>query len=138
MIDLDTLKWYISSEAVVPDHSPSAHSPDELDCKPEVSYTAGSITFHQDVLTLQVPVSNGRFALGAKDLCVQVAKAWHRGVGQSQHGFIIQSGWFEVVVQWAVFMVVCDQVELSPRACSFNICSYETYEWSTREGLKEK
>lgn len=53
----------------------SAHSPDEFDRQPQVSYTAGPISFHQYVLTLQIPVSNGRFALCAKDLGVEVTKA---------------------------------------------------------------
>lgn len=66
--------------------------PDKLDRQSEVSYTAGPISFHQYVFTLQVPVSNGRFALTAKDLGVEVTQARHRGVSQSQHGLIVESG----------------------------------------------
>lgn len=65
------------------------NSPDKLDRQSEVSYTAGTVSFHQYVLTLQIPVSNGGFALCAKDLCVEVSEAWYRRIGQSQHGFII-------------------------------------------------
>lgn len=59
-------------------------------------------------------MSDGGFALSAKDLGVEVRQARHGGVGQPQHGFAVQSGGFEVVVQRAVLVVVCDQVELSP------------------------
>lgn len=103
-------------------------SPNEFNCQPEVGYTARSVPFHQDVLALQVPVGDGRLALGAEDLCVQVAKAWHGGVSQPQHGLIVQSGGFEVVVQRAIFVAVSDQVELGPGAGSFNVSSYETCE----------
>ena len=72
-------------------------------------------------------MSNGRLALGTKDLGVEVAEARHRGVGQPQHGFAVQRGGFEVVVQGAVFMVVSDQVELGPGAGAFNVSGYETY-----------
>lgn len=53
----------------------ASHSPNKLDRQSEVSDTAGPVSFHQYVLTLQVPVSNGRFALGSKDLSVEVTKA---------------------------------------------------------------
>lgn len=101
-------------------------SPNEFNCQPEVSYTARPISFHQYVLALQVPVGDGRLALGAEDLCVQVAEARHWGVSQPQHGLIVQSGGFEVVVQRAIFVAVSDQVELGPGASSFNVSSYET------------
>ena len=52
-------------------------SPDKLHGQPEVSDTAGAISFHQDVLTLQVPVSNSGFPLGAEDLCVEVTEPRH-------------------------------------------------------------
>lgn len=105
-----------------------ALSPDKLHCQSQVCYTARAVSFHQDVLTLQIPVGDSRFPLGPKDLSVEVTKAWHWGVGQTQHGFVVQSGWFEVVIQRAVFMIVCDQVELSPGASSFDISRYETCE----------
>ena len=110
----------------------SRHSPDKLDCQSEVSYTARPVSFHQYVLTLQVPVSDGRFALGAEDLGVEVTEARHGGVSQPQHGFVVQSGWFEVVVQGAILMVVSDQVELGPGARSFNISSNKTWGRSGR------
>lgn len=107
-------------------------SPNEFNCQPEVGYTARPVSFHQDVLALQVPVGDGRLALGAEDLCVQVAEARHRGVSQPQHGLIVQSGGFEVVVQRAIFVAVSDQVELGPGAGSFNVSSYETCELEGR------
>lgn len=110
----------------------SRHSPDKLDCQSEVSYTARPVSFHQYVLTLQIPVSDGGFSLGAEDLGVEVTEARHGGVSQPQHGFIVQSGWFEVVVQGAILMVVGDQVELGPGAGSFNISSNKTWGRSGR------
>lgn len=99
--------------------------PDKLDRQSQVGNAAGPVPFHQDVLALQVPVGNGRLALGTEDLGVEVTEARHGGVRQSQHGFIIQRGGFEVVVQGAVFVAVGDQVELGPGAGAFNISGYE-------------
>lgn len=53
-------------------------------------------------------MGDGRLALGAKDLSVEVTKARHRGVGQAQHGFVVQSGRFEVVIQRAILMIISD------------------------------
>lgn len=64
-------------------------SPDKLDRQPQVSYTAGPVPFHQYVLTLQVPVSDGRFGLSAYDPVVEVTEASDGGVGQSQHGSVV-------------------------------------------------
>ncbi|CAG5923572.1 unnamed protein product, partial [Menidia menidia] len=74
--------------------------PDELYSQSQIGYTAGAISFNQYVLTLQIPVSNSRFALSAKDLRVERS----------------------------VFMVVSDKIELGPRASSFDICSDESCE----------
>jgi len=98
-------KWNIS---VIKIQTFLIHSPDELYSQSQISYTAGPVSFHQYVLTLQIPVSNSRFALRAKDLCVEVTEPGHRGIGQAQHSFIVQSGWFEVVIQRSIFMVVGD------------------------------
>lgn len=58
------------------------YPPNKLDSQSKVSYAAGPVSFHQYVLTLQVPVSNGRLSLGAKDLGVEVRKPRHGGVSQ--------------------------------------------------------
>ena len=58
-------------------HSFPTCSPNELDCQPQVSNAASPISFDQYVLTLQIPVGNGRLALGAKDLCMEVAETRH-------------------------------------------------------------
>lgn len=70
-------------------------------------------------------MGDGRFSLRAKDFCVKVAESGDRGVCQSQHGSAVQGGAFEIVVQRAVLVVVGDEVELSPRACAFNVSRYE-------------
>lgn len=102
--------------------------PDKLDRQSQVGDAAGPVALHQYVLTLQVPVSDGRLALGTEDLGVEVAEARHRGVSQSQHGLVVQRGGFEVVVQGAVFVAVGDQVELGPGAGAFNVSGYEPCE----------
>lgn len=109
-------------------------SPDKLDRQSQVGDAAGPVPFHQDVLALQVPVGDGRLALGAEDLGVEVTEARHGGVRQSQHGFVVQRGGFEVVIQGAVFVAVGDQVELSPGASAFNISGNETCECEDPEG----
>lgn len=65
---------------------------------------------------------DGRFALRAVDLSVQMAQARYRRVGQFQQSFDVQGVGLEVVVQRSIFMVVCDEVQLGPRASSFDIC----------------
>lgn len=109
-----------------PPRIPALSPPDELDRQPQVGDAAGPVPLHQYVLALQVPVGDGRLALGAEDLGVEVAEARHRGVRQPQHGFVVQRGGFEVVVQGAVLVVVGDQVELGPGARAFDISGYET------------
>jgi hypothetical protein len=46
--------------------------PVELDGQAQVSDAAGAVLLHQDVLALQVSVGDGRLALGAVDLRVEV------------------------------------------------------------------
>ncbi len=58
--------------------------PDEFDGEPEVGDAAGAVLLHQDVFALQVSVSDGRLALRAEDLGVQVAEAGDGGVRQPQ------------------------------------------------------
>lgn len=58
--------------------------PVELDSQSKVRYTTESVLFYQDVFTLQVSVCDGRFALCAVDLGVQVTEARYGRVGQLQ------------------------------------------------------
>ena len=50
-------------------------SPDEFDGEPQVGDAAGAVLLHQDVLAFEVTVGDGRLALRAEDLGVQVAQA---------------------------------------------------------------
>ncbi len=91
----------------------------------QVSDAALQIFLHQDVLALQVSVSDGRFALSAKDLRVQVhqpAGYWRRHVQSICH---LHSNTLQVVVEWAVLVVVCDEPQLSARVSGGHIRSHE-------------
>ncbi len=48
----------------------------------QISDATGAILLHEDVFALQVSVSDGRFALRAVDLCVEVAQAAGGRIGQ--------------------------------------------------------
>lgn len=100
--------------------------PDEFDGEPQIGNAAGAVFLHQDVFALQVSVCDGRFSLRARDLRVQVAQTRDGRVRQPQQGQGVQRGGFEVVVQRSVFMIVCDQIQLRPRARAFDIRGNET------------
>lgn len=70
------------------------------------------IILHQDVPALQVPVSNGWFSLGPKNLHVQVDQAADDGAGQPQAALCVQHCALQVVVEGAVLVVVSDEPEL--------------------------
>lgn len=92
----------------------ASNSPDELDSQAQVCDAARPVPLHQDVLALEVSVGDGRLPLRAEDLGVKVAEARDGGVGQPQHGSVVQGAGLEVVVQGAVLMAVGDQVQLRP------------------------
>ena len=56
-----------------------------LDTKTEVGYDTGEIFLDQNVPTLQVPVSDGRLALCARDLEVEVGQTRGDGHGHVDH-----------------------------------------------------
>lgn len=68
-------------------------------------------------------MSDGRFALCPVDLCVQVAQAAGCRIGQSQQSLCIQGCVFQIVIERAVLVVVCDEEELCKSSCSLNIRS---------------
>ncbi len=72
-------------------------------------------------------MSDGRLALRAEDLGVQVAEAGDGGVRQPQQRSDVQRGGFEVVVQRAVLVIVRDQIQLRPRARALDIRRDETW-----------
>lgn len=104
----------------------SSIPPVELDGQAQVGDAAGAVLLHQDVLALQVSVGDGRLALGAVDLRVEVTQAAGGGVGQSQQALGVQRGEPQVVVQGAVLMVVCDEEELGEGPGTLDVCRYET------------
>lgn len=64
-------------------------APVKLDRQSQVCYATEPVLFHQDVFALQVSVRDGRFALRAVDLRVQMAQARYGGVGQFEQGLDI-------------------------------------------------
>lgn len=60
--------------------------PVKFDGQPQVGDTAGAVSLDKDVLALQVPVSDGWFAMCAIDLGVKVAQTTRCRVGQFEQG----------------------------------------------------
>ena len=78
----------------------------------QVSDATLAILVDQDVLALEVAVCNGRLALRAKDLHVQVGQATGNGERHPQACSGVQRAQLQVVVQGAHLVVVCDQPQL--------------------------
>lgn len=114
-------KWKPNTEATGNPLGLIWRSPVELDGEAQVGDAAGAVLLHQDVLALQVPVGDGRLALRAVDLGVQVAEAAGSRVGQPQQRRGVQRVDLQEVVQGAVLMVVCDEEELREGARTFNV-----------------
>lgn len=98
----------------------------------QVSDAALQIFLHQDILALQVSVSDGRFAFSAKNLRVQV----HQPAGYRRrhvqpichlHGNTLQ-----VVIERAVLVIVCDEPQLSAGVSGGHVRSHESW----KESLK--
>lgn len=90
----------------------ASESPVELDGEAEVSDAAGSVLLDEDVFALEVAVSDGRFALRAEDLCMQVTQAARRRVRQPQQRRRVQRAQLQEVVERTVLVVVSDEEEL--------------------------
>lgn len=93
----------------------------------QISDAACAILLYEDVFALQVSVSDGRFALCAVDLCVEVAKAAGCRISQPQQSLCVQGGVFQIVIERTVLVVVRDEEKLSERARALNICSYKAW-----------
>lgn len=105
-----------------PENAPrSKREPVELDGEAEVGDAAGAVLLDQDVLALQVAVGDGRLALRAVDLRVQVAEAAGGRVGEPQQRLRVQRGQLQEVVQRAVLVVVGDEEELREGARALNV-----------------
>lgn len=102
-------------------------SPVVFDSQAQISDATCAVLFNEDVFAFQVSVSDGRFALCAIDLCVEVTQAAGDRVCQSQQSLCVQGGVFQIVIERSVLMVVCDEEKLSECSCAFNICSYEAW-----------
>lgn len=72
--------------------------PVKFDSQAQVSDAAGAVSLHEDILTLQVSVSDGWFAMCPIDLGVKVAQAARCRKCQFQQGLRVQGGKLQVVV----------------------------------------
>lgn len=79
----------------------------------KVSDATLAVLIHQDVLALQISMSDGRLALCTEDLNVQVRQAAGDGQGHPQAGRGIQRAQLQIIIQRAHLMVMCDQPQLS-------------------------
>lgn len=80
-------------------------------------------------------MSDGRFALCAVDLRVEVAQAAGCRVGKPQQSLCVQGGVFQIVIERTVLVVVRDEEKLSECPCALNICSYKA--WSRTRKKKK-
>lgn len=91
----------------------------------EVSDAALPVLFNQYVFALQVSVGDGRFALGAKDLHVEMRQSAGDGESHAEAAGSIQSAELEVVVQGAHLLEVSDQPQLGAGVPGGHVRSYE-------------
>lgn len=91
----------------------------------EVSNAAMSVLLHQYVFALEVPVGNGRLALSAEDLHMEVRQAARDGKRHAEAAGCVQGAELKVVVQGAHLMEVCDQPQLSAGVPRGHVRSYE-------------
>lgn len=91
----------------------------------EVSDAALPVLFNQYVFALQVSVGDGRFALGAKDLHVEMRQPAGDGESHAEAAGSIQSAELEVVVQGAHLLEVSDQPQLGAGVPGGHVRSYE-------------
>jgi len=101
---------------------------DRVDCgvvadsKSQIANGASAIGFNKNVLRLEVAVSDGRFALCAQNLHVQVSESSGDRQGHSNHSRRVHGGTVQVVEEGAVLVVIGHQPQLSPSSIvySFN------------------
>lgn len=82
------------------------------DCQSKVSDDALSIYLHEDVLRLQVTMSDRRLALLAEDFRVQVNQAAGDGKANCDHLVVTQVGAVQMVVERAELIVMSDEPQL--------------------------
>lgn len=108
-------------------------SPVVFHSQAQISDAAGAILLYEEVFALQVSVSDGRFALRAVDLCVEVAQAAGCRIGQPQQSLCVQGGVFQIIIERTVFVVVRNEEKLRECTRALNICSYKA--WSKIERM---
>ena len=70
-------------------------------------------------------MSNCRLPLSAVDFCVEMAQTAGSRIGQLEQGSGVQRRTLQEVIEGSVFMIVSNQIELSPGTCAFNVCCYK-------------
>lgn len=100
----------------------------------QISDAASAVLLDEDVLALQVSVSDGWFALRTIDLSMEVAQTTCCRVGQLQQSLSVQGGELQVVVQRAVLMVVGDEEELREGSGALNVSCNKTWRKQRKAG----
>lgn len=83
------------------------------------------VLLNQYVFALQVPVGDGRFALGAKDFHVEMGQAASDGERHAETAGSIQGAELKVVVQGAHLVEVGDQPQLGAGVPGGHVGRYE-------------
>ncbi len=81
----------------------------------KISNAALSILFNQYIFALEVSVGDGRLALRAEDLDMEMCQATGDGECHAEAAGSIKSAELKVVIQGAHLMEVSDQPQLSTR-----------------------
>lgn len=79
----------------------------------QVCNAALSILFHQYIFTLEVSMGDGRLALSAKDLDVQVCQTTGYGERHAEAAGRIEGAELKIVIQRTHFVEVSDEPQLS-------------------------
>lgn len=133
-IILATLEWCVSPLEVeiklcgITSEQDLEKQKDESVCiLTKVSNAALSILFNQYIFALEVSVGDGRFALCAEDLNVEVHQAACNGQRHAETAGRIEGAELKVVVQGAHLVEVSDQPQLSAGIPWGHVWSYEAY-----------
>lgn len=94
----------------------------------QVCDAAAQLLCDQDVFALQVPVCDGRFALCAEDLSVQVHQAARYRCRHRQPLWRLHGNSLQVVIQGTVLMVMSDEPQLGAGVARCHVRRHEAWE----------
>ena len=77
-------------------------------------------------------MSNCRLPLSAVDFCVEMAQTAGSRIGQLEQGSGVQRRTLQEVIEGSVFMIVSNQIELSPGTCGVGSNGLTIQRWMYR------